>query len=128
MAKHPTHQTWTVLPHGPIEKLEHDLWRVEGTVPGMLLKRVMTIARLDSGELVLLNVIALDDGAMHEIEAFGKPSVILVPNGWHRLDAKVFADRYPQARVCSLPPARSQRWAKLCAPTGRSRTFRQIRT
>lgn len=99
MAKHPAHQSWKVLPHGPLEKLEHDLWRVEGSVPGIPLKRVMTIARLESGELALLNVIALDDDAMRELEAFGRPAFILVPNGWHRLDAKVFADRYPEARV-----------------------------
>ena len=74
----------------------------------MPLKRVMTIARLDSGELALLNVIALNDDAMREIEAFGRPAYIVVPNGWHRLDAKVFADRYPEARVLTPSGARSK--------------------
>ena len=36
---------------------------------------------------------------MKEIEAFGTPSVLVVPNGFHRLDAKVFKDRYPAMRV-----------------------------
>ena len=35
--------TWKVLPHHPIEKLEPNLWRVEGTVPKMPLRRVMTL-------------------------------------------------------------------------------------
>lgn len=36
---------------------------------------------------------------MAEIEAFGTPSILLVPNGFHRLDAKIYKARYPNLRV-----------------------------
>jgi len=35
---------WRVLRHGPIEKLDENLWYVTGSLPGMSLKRVMTLA------------------------------------------------------------------------------------
>lgn len=97
MAK--AHTTWKVLPHGPIEKLSDRLWRIEGSLEGIAMKRVMTVARRADGGLVIHNAIALGDAAMAEIEAWGPVAVIAVPNGYHRLDAKVYADRYPQARV-----------------------------
>ena len=91
--------TWTVIPHRPIEKLARSVWRVEGDLPGMPLKRVMTIAKRADGRLVIHNAIALDDAAMKEIEAWGEVGFLVVPNGYHRLDAKVFKDRYPNATV-----------------------------
>ncbi len=106
MAK--AHTTWTVLPHGPIEQLSEQLWRVEGQLPGMEMKRVMAIAKRADGTLVVHNAIALGEAEMAAIEAWGKVSTIVVPNGFHRLDAKVFADRYPQARVVCPPGARSR--------------------
>lgn len=93
------HQTWTVLPHQPIERLEDDLWRVEGSLPGIPLRRVMTIARRGDGRLVIHNAIALDAAAMAELDAWGEVGFILVPNGFHRLDARVFKERYPKAAV-----------------------------
>lgn len=104
MAK--THQHWTVLPHGPIEKLSDRLWRVEGKLDPMC--RVMAIAKRGDGTLVIHNGIALGDAEMAELDAFGKVSTILVPNGYHRLDAKVFADRYPDARVLCPAGARKR--------------------
>lgn len=91
--------TWKVFSHGPLEKLGSHLWRVEGSLPGMDMKRVMTIGKRADGTLVIHNGIALGEAEMAEIDAWGKVSVIVVPNGFHRLDAKVFADRYPEARV-----------------------------
>jgi hypothetical protein len=106
MAK--AHTTWTVLGHEPIEKLSTELWRVEGGLPGMPLKRVMTIAKKASGGLVVHNAIALDDAAMADVDGWGAVTEILVPNGYHRLDAKVFADRYPKARVLCPAGARKK--------------------
>jgi hypothetical protein len=94
-----SYQDWTVLPHGPIERLEDDLWRVEGSLPSMPLKRVMTVARLASGELLVHNPIALEARAMAEVDASGRVAFIVVPNGWHRLDLLSFRKRYPAARV-----------------------------
>jgi FAD/FMN-containing dehydrogenase len=97
MAK--AHTSWQVLPHGPIERLTENLWRVEGTLENMALKRVMTIARGTDGKLVVHSAIALNNDSMRAIDAFGDVAAIIVPNGYHRLDALVFAQRYPHAKV-----------------------------
>lgn len=106
MAK--AHTEWTVLSNGPIEKLSPRVWRVEGSLPGMPLRRVMTILRCASGELVVHNAIALEAAAMAELEAWGEVRWILVPNGFHRLDAPAFAKRFPAAKVLCPPGARAK--------------------
>jgi hypothetical protein len=90
---------WRVLRHGPIEKLDENLWYVTGSLPGMSLKRVMTLVRLDDGRLVIHSAVALDEGAMAEIEAWGRPAILLVPNAYHRLDAPAYLSRYPDLEV-----------------------------
>lgn len=91
--------TWKVLPHQPIEELGEGLRRVEGDLERMPLKRVMTIAARADGGLVVHSAIALEDELMQRIDAWGAVQAIVVPNGWHRLDARVYKDRYPAARV-----------------------------
>lgn len=97
MAK--ANKTWKVLPHRAIEELGENLWRVEGDLEGMPLKRVMTLAKRADGGLVVHNAVALDDASMKRIDAWGKVTAIVVPNGFHRLDAPPFKDRYPEAKV-----------------------------
>jgi hypothetical protein len=100
--------TWKVLPHQPIEELGENLMRVEGDLEGMPLKRVMTIAKRADGGLVVHNGIALGDDAMKRVDAWGEVTAIVVPNGWHRLDARVYKDRYPEARVYCPAGSRKQ--------------------
>lgn len=95
--------TWTVAGHRPIEKLSARVWRVEGDVPGMPLKRVMTVVKRSDGRLVVHNAICLADAAMREIEAWGPIAFVLVPNGMHRLDAPAFQSRYPSAKLLTPP-------------------------
>lgn len=90
---------WKVAPHGPLEQLEANLWRVQGDVPGGKLKRVMTIAKLPNDELLVHNAIALDEPQMRQIDDWGKVAYVVVPNGYHRLDCARFKRRYPQAKV-----------------------------
>lgn len=97
MAK--ANERWTVLPHKPIERLSDHLWRVQGSLPNMALKRVMTVAKRADGGLVIHNAICLDDASMAEIDAWGPVRTIIVPNAFHRLDAPVFKQRYPDAEV-----------------------------
>lgn len=97
---------WTVLPHGPLEQLEPNLWRVEGSLPSMPLKRVMTIAKLASGGLVVHNPICIDDPKA--LEALGTVEFIVVPNGWHRQDLAAFHARYPTAHVLAAPGAKKK--------------------
>ena len=105
MAPDPT--AWQVHPHDPIEQLADNLWRVEGDVPRMQLRRCMTVARLRSGDLVLHSAIALDDEGMAKLESFGRPAWLVVPNGWHRIDAARYKARYPDMKV--ICPSGSRR-------------------
>src|SRR5438046_1068274 len=110
------HTTWRVLPHGPIEKISDHLWRVESQLEGMPMKRVMTIAKRADGGLVVHNAIALGDAEMAEIDAWGPTSIIVVPNAYHRLDARVFHDRYPAAAV-ACPAGATKRVAEVVPVT-----------
>lgn len=93
--------SWNVLANSSIEKLAENLWRVEGPLPGggPPLRRVMTIAKRADGKLVIHNGIALDEASMKEIEAFGEPAFLIVPNGYHRIDAAAYKGRYPKIAV-----------------------------
>lgn len=97
---------WTVLPHGPLHTLAENLWWVEGDLPNMRLRRAMVVARLANGELVLHSAIALDEAGMSALEALGRPAWLVVPNGWHRLDAARYKARYPDMKVVCPPDAR----------------------
>ncbi|HYJ08255.1 MAG TPA: hypothetical protein VEX18_04585, partial [Polyangiaceae bacterium] len=98
--------TWRVLQHDPIEQLADNLWRVNGALPGMSLRRNMTVVRRRDGTLVLHSAIALQDSAMRELEALGTPAAIIVPNRAHRLDAPGYKERYPAIRVYTPRGAR----------------------
>jgi hypothetical protein len=100
--------TWTVLPHGPIQEHAENLRSVTGALPGMPLERRMTLIKLVDGRLVIHNPAALGDSAMKELEAWGTPAFLIVPNGYHRLDAANFKRRYPDARVICPRGARSR--------------------
>ncbi len=101
-------EIWKVLPHGPLEKLAENVWRVEAGLPGMPLKRVMTVARRADGRLVIHNGIALEDAAMKELERLGEPAFLVVPNGYHRMDAPGYKARYPEIVVLCPKGARAK--------------------
>jgi hypothetical protein len=107
MSAHPA-TAWNVLDHGPIEKLADNLWRVEGAIPKMSLRRVMTVARRGDGALVLHSPIALRDAEQRELEAWGTPRFMLVPNGYHRLDAPAYKARYPELAVVAPAGSRAK--------------------
>lgn len=106
MAK--VHTDWKVLPHGTLERLADNIWWVQGSLPGMSLKRNMTVVRLADGRLVIHNAIALDDDLMKQVEGWGTPAFMVVPNGAHRLDAPAFKKRYPALRVVAPSGSRAQ--------------------
>jgi len=90
---------WKVLAHGPLLTLADNLLWVQGSLPGMSLKRSMVVVRLSDGKLVIHNGIALESAQMAELERFGTPAYLIVPNGGHRLDAPAYKQRYPALRV-----------------------------
>jgi hypothetical protein len=95
MAK--VHTSWNVLEHGPLEQLSDNVWRAQGAVPGMSLKRTMTVVRRADGSLLLHSPIALDVARQAELDALGPIGVLVVPNAGHRLDAPAYKARYPDA-------------------------------
>ncbi|GMV39593.1 MAG: hypothetical protein AMXMBFR64_13090 [Myxococcales bacterium] len=92
-------QPWNVQPHGPLSQLEPNLWEVEGDLPGLPLRRRMTVARSADGRLLVHSAIALDGPGMASLDALGPVSWIVVPNGYHRIDAPRYKARYPDAVV-----------------------------
>ncbi len=99
---------WKVLPHLGLEAVADNLWRLQGSLEGMGLKRVMTVARRADGDLVVHNPIAVDDSTREQLEALGPVAYLVVPNGYHRLDTPAFKQRYPDARVVCPPAARKK--------------------
>lgn len=99
-------RTWAdhVTKHGPLVQLADDLWHVTGF--GSPLDRNMVVWRRPTGGLWLHSVVALDDAGMAAIDALGPVEVIVVPNGYHRMDCGVYAARYPTAQVVAPAAAR----------------------
>jgi hypothetical protein len=92
---------WTVLPHGELTAVNERIVTVVGDLkmPLMHLPRRMSAVRLKSGELVIFSAIALHEAGMARLEAFGRPSFLVVPSLRHRLDAPSYARRYPLMTV-----------------------------
>src|SRR5690349_16282087 len=95
MAKVP--RPYVVTRHDPIERLEDNLWAVNGDVPdfprGTGMDRRMSIIKLRDGRLVFHNAIPLDDEALSQVMAWGKPSILIVPMHLHAIDAPAFRDK-----------------------------------
>ena len=94
-------QQWTVLPHGRLTQVDENIVTVVGDIhmPVGDFPRRMTIVRLADRRLVIYSAIALDDPEMEALERFGVPAFRIVPGDLHRLDAKIWKDRYPALRV-----------------------------
>nr|HEX4313068.1 hypothetical protein [Kofleriaceae bacterium] len=107
-----TFTQWTVLPHDPIERVADNLWRVTGQLGTA--QRQMILARMRDGRVVVDNAIAMDDASMRELEAWGEPAVLVVPNGFHRQDAAIWKQRYPKLVVVA-PPKATKRVGKVVA-------------
>jgi hypothetical protein len=94
-------QEWTVLPHGKLSRLDDNLLSVAGDLHMPLgdYPRRMTVVRLNDSRLVIYSAIALDESEMQAIEVFGEPAYMIVPGDLHRMDAKIWKDRYPNMIV-----------------------------
>ena len=85
---------WTVSPHGPIGKLEENLWVVEGAspTPGGIKRRMCVIRRAD-GTLVFFHAMPLEETAMQELSEWGRPEALVLGHDQHAIDAEPFAKR-----------------------------------
>jgi hypothetical protein len=101
---------WTVLPHGKLSEIDDNILTVVGEIhmPLMDLPRRMTVVRLTDSRLVVWSAIALDEDEMVALEAYGRPAYLIVPSDKHRLDAKIWKDRYPELRVVAPEGARAK--------------------
>lgn len=104
------HQQWKVLPHGRLSELDPNILSVTGNIhmPLTDLPRRMTVARLPGGRLVVFSAIALDEPGMQVLESYGQPAFLVVPSDKHRLDAKIWKDRYPALQVVTPEGSRKK--------------------
>ena len=65
----------------------------------------MTIIRLESGDLLLYSVVAMDETGMFALEQLGKPKYMLIPHPWHIMDAAFYKERYPDLVVIAANDA-----------------------
>lgn len=95
MAKPP--RPWIVTRHGPLQQLEENLWVVTSDVPGFPpgvgFDRRMTIVRLSDGRLLFHNAIPVDEPTLAQIQALGRPSILLVAHHLHCIDGRAFRER-----------------------------------
>jgi hypothetical protein len=101
------HKQWTVLPHGRLDEVDEGILTVEGDIPMPLGKfpRRMTAVKLSRNRSAIFSAMALGEPDMRRIEELGEPSFLIVPNAHHRLDARVWKQRYPKVKVLSPPAA-----------------------
>ena len=59
----------------------------------------MILYRMKNGELLLNSVIKMNEENLEKLEQLGNPSLMIVPNRFHRLDAAFYKKRYPHIRV-----------------------------
>jgi hypothetical protein len=92
-----TPRPWIVTRHDPIEKLEANLWTVNGDVPGFAtetrFERRMQIVRLSDGRLVFHNAVPLEESALAQVRGWGRPAILIVPHHLHAMDAHAFRQR-----------------------------------
>jgi len=102
------HDAWEVGPHGPLERVDEGVLSVEGEIAMPLgrFPRRMTIITLRGDRTAIWSPVPLDEPEMAQVEAFGEPSILIVPGIAHRLDIRPWKQRYPAARVICPPGAR----------------------
>ena len=102
-------QHWKVRPHGNLKQVDNNILTVTGTIRmPFAFPRRMTVVRLRDGRLVVFSAIALDEDEMADLENYGVPAFLIVPNDHHRLDARMWKERYPSMQVVAPERARDK--------------------
>jgi hypothetical protein len=103
-------ETWKVLPHGALTAVDDNVWTVVGQIhmPVGDFQRRMTVARLRDGGLVVYSAIALNEDEMQRLDSLGRMAWLVVPGDDHRLDAKIWLQRYPTMHVAAPAGARER--------------------
>ena len=88
-----------VEPHGALEPLFDDVWRVTGSVvmaPLVRISRNMVVLRR-AGQLTLINAVRLDEAGLAALDALGEVRDV-VRIGVHAMDDAFYLDRYEATR------------------------------
>lgn len=96
-------RAWTVTPHGPLVQHAPHLWSVESPVPGIpggSFPRRMMVVRLSDGSLLLHNGVPLDDAGLALLRDLGRPSILVIPNAFHCIDAHAVRERLGLRVLC----------------------------
>jgi hypothetical protein len=103
-------EKWQVQPHGQLIEIDDGILTVTGEIKMLLgiFPRQMTVVRLTGDRTAIWSAMALEAAGMSTIEAMGRPSFLIVPNDFHRMDAKIWKDRYPEIKVVTPPGARAK--------------------
>lgn len=88
-----------VFPHTALRELTPNLWVVRGEFPAAKLPRNMVVYRYAKDLLLLHSVVALNARAMKQLEALGRPSVMLVPHWDHWAHIAAYKRRYSGIEV-----------------------------
>lgn len=101
-------EKWEVQPHEALVEVDDGILTVAGEIrmPIGNFPRRMTVVRLSGGRTAIYSAIALGEPEMARIEAMGRPAFLIVPGDHHRLDARIWKDRYPDMQVIAPPGAR----------------------
>ncbi|MBC9034945.1 hypothetical protein IAG41_21345 [Sphingomonas sp. JC676] len=100
-------EKWEIMPHDDLVEVDDGVLTVAGKIRMPLgnFPRRMTVVRLTAGRTAIYSAIALNEPEMRRIEAMGAPAFLIVPGDHHRLDARIWKQRYPDIRVIAPPGA-----------------------
>ncbi len=89
-----TPRPWSVYRPGPLVQQAPDVWSVDDEVPDLRgARRRMVVVRKRDGSLVFFNAIPVPDDTLTALRALGSPAALIVPNGFHALDAHAFCEK-----------------------------------
>jgi hypothetical protein len=96
----PKKRPWIVTPHGPLEKIDDNLWGLSSPVPGIKSHRRMSIVRRGDGSLLFYNAIPMDEATLGDVRAWGRPALLVITHDQHMVDADAFRERLGLAVYC----------------------------
>jgi hypothetical protein len=91
-----------IEPYDSIREIEPDLYTMDGDWGSTRFRRRMTILRIRSRELVIINPIRMEERDYAKLEALGLVTHIVAPNTFHNSDGEFYRKRFPLARF--YPP------------------------
>lgn len=95
---------WIVAPHQPLERIEDNLWCVEGVFPERpMITRRMHVVRRSDGTLLFHNAVPVDEPTLEQLRALGRPAMLFVPAPSHTLDIAPFAAKLSLDVYCPAP-------------------------